>query len=102
VKPIPNLALRAGYGYNDGALRNAYSSYINRPLTYRTVCYSGGVGFAFGRTTLDLAYQRLVQNQTAYMLFYAMEDSGHFDTASPYYSTSYNRDNVILTLGYRF
>ena len=102
VKPIPNLALRAGYGYNDGALRNSYSSYYNRPLTYRAVCYSGGVGFAFGRTTLDLAYQRLVQNQTAYMLYYALEDSGHFDTASPYYSTSYNRDYVILTLGYRF
>lgn len=102
VKPLPNFALRAGYGYNDGALRNEYSAYYNRPLTYRTVCYSGGVGFAVGRTTIDLAYQHLVQDQTAYMLYYALEDSGVFDTASPYYSTSYKRNYVTLTLGYKF
>ena len=104
AKPLPKLALRVGYGYNDGSLRNAYSDYINRPLTYRVVCYSGGVGYSFGRTTLDLAYQHLVQSQTSYMLYYAMYDAGSsvFDTASPYYSTSYNRDYVIMTLGYRF
>ena len=102
IKPLPFVALRAGYGYSDGALRNDYSAYYNRPLTYRTVCYSGGVGVAFGRTTLDLTYQRLVQSQTSYMLYYALENTGTFDTASPYYSTEYNRNNVILTLGYRF
>ncbi|MBQ5899701.1 MAG: transporter, partial [Alistipes sp.] len=102
IKPLPFVALRAGYGYSDGALRNDYSAYYNRPLTYRTVCYSGGVGMAFGRTTLDLTYQRLVQSQTSYMLYYALENTGTFDTASPYYSTEYNRNNVILTLGYRF
>ena len=102
AKPLPRLALRVGYGYNDGSLRNAYSDYINRPLTYRVVCYSGGVGYSFGRTTLDLAYQRLVQSQTSYMLYYAMDDAGIFDTASPYYSTEHNNDYVIMTLGYRF
>ena len=102
VKPMPKLALRAGYGLNDGALRNAYSSYYNRPLTFRTACYSGGIGYSFGRTTLDLAYQHLVQSQTSYMLYYALEDSGYFDTASPYYSTEFKRNYVILTLGYRF
>ena len=102
VKPLPKLALRVGYGYNDGALRNAYANYINRPLTYRAVNYSGGVGYSFGRTTIDVAYQRLVQSQTSYLLYYALDDAGVFDTASPYYSTEYNRDYVVMTLGYRF
>lgn len=102
VKPLPNFALRAGYGLSDGALRNAYSYYYNRPLTFRTACYSAGLGYSFGRTTLDLAYQHLVQSQTSYMLYYALEDSGVFDTASPYYSTEYKRNYVTLTLGYRF
>ena len=102
VKPISKLALRVGYGYSDGALRNDEALYYNRPLTYRTVNYSGGVGYSFGRTTLDVAYQHLVQSQTSYLLYYALDDAGVFDTASPYYSTEYNRDYVILTLGYRF
>ena len=102
VKPLPKLALRVGYGYNDGALRNAYSNYINRPLTYRAVNYSGGIGYSFGRTTIDVAYQRLVQSQTSYLLYYALDDAGVFDTASPYYSTEYNRDYVVMTLGFRF
>lgn len=102
AKPIPKLALRVGYGYSDGALRNDKSLYYNRPLTYRTVNYSAGVGFSFGRTTLDLAYQHLVQSQTSYMLYYALDDAGEFDTASPYYSSEFMRNYVTLTLGYRF
>ena len=102
IKPLPFLAVRAGYGFSGSALRNAYSAYYNRPLTYRTVCYSAGVGFAIGRATIDLAYQHLVQSHTSYMLYYAMDESGVFDTASPYYSTTHKRNNVILTFGYRF
>ena len=102
IKPLQFLALRVGYGINDSTLRNAYSAYYNRPLTYRVACYSTGVGFAIGRATLDLAYQHLVQSQTSYMLYYAMDEGGIFDTASPYYSTEYKRNNVILTLGFRF
>ena len=102
IKPLQFLALRVGYGINDSTLRNAYSAYYNRPLTYRVACYSTGVGFAIGRATLDLAYQHLVQSQTSYMLYYSMDEGGIFDTASPYYSTEYKRNNVILTLGFRF
>lgn len=102
AKPLPVLALRVGYGLSDGALRNDKSLYYNRPLTYKTDCISGGVGFSFGRTTLDLAYQHLSQKQTSYMLYYAVDDAGIYDTASPTYTTDLNRDYVILTLGYRF
>lgn len=102
VKPLPNFALRAGYGVAEGALRNDKSLYYNSPLNERTTCYSAGVGFAFGATTLDLAYQHIANKQTEYMLFYAMDEMGIFDTASPYYRTDFNRNYFTLSIGYRF
>lgn len=102
VKPLPMLALRAGYGIADGMLRNDRSLYYNRPLTYRTDCLSAGIGVAFGRTTFDIGYQHLNNKQTDYMLYYALDDAGIFDTASPVYNTSLKRNYVILTLSHRF
>ena len=102
VKPLPNFALRAGYGVAEGALRNDKNLYYNSPLNERTTCYSAGVGFAFGATTLDLAYQHIANKQTEYMLFYAMDEMGIFDTASPYYRTDFNRNYFTLSIGYRF
>lgn len=102
VKPLPNFALRAGYGVAEGALRNDKSLYYNSPLNERTTCYSAGVGFAFGATTLDLAYQHIANKQTEYLLFYAMDEMGIFDTASPYYRTDFNRNYFTLSIGYRF
>jgi hypothetical protein len=103
VKPLPMLALRAGYGVADGMLRNDKSLYYNRPLTYRTDCISAGVGVAIGRTTFDLGYQHIENKQTDYMLFYALESAtGAFDTASPMYRTDLKRDYVVLTIGYKF
>ena len=103
VKPLPMLAVRAGYGVADGMLRNDKSLYYNRPLNYRTDCISAGVGVAIGRTTLDLGYQHIENKQTDYMLFYALESAtGAFDTASPMYRTDLKRDYVVLTIGYKF
>ena len=103
VKPLPMLALRAGYGVADGMLRNDKSLYYNRPLPYRTDCISAGVGVAIGRTTFDLGYQHIENKQTDYMLFYALESAtGAFDTASPMYRTDLKRDYVVLTIGYKF
>ena len=83
-------------------MRNDKSLYYNTPLNERTTCYSAGVGFAFGATTLDLAYQHIANKQTEYMLFYAMDEMGIFDTASPYYRTDFNRNYFTLSIGYRF
>lgn len=102
IKPLPVLALRAGYGFSDGALRNDKSDYYNSPQTYQTTCYSVGAGLALGRTTIDFAYQRLEQKQTEYLLYYALDDYGVFDTASPYYKTDFNRNYFTLTLSHRF
>lgn len=103
IKPLPQLALRAGYGIADGALRNDQTLYYNSPTTYRTTCYSAGLGYAIGAVTLDLSYQHIENLQTAYMLYYAMDaQTGVFDTASPYYRTDFKRNYFTLTFGYRF
>lgn len=102
IKPTSQFALRAGYGIADGALRNDPSLYYNAPQTYRTTCYSAGVGYAFGATTVDLAYQRIENLQTTYMLFYAMDELGVFDTASPTYRTDLKRNYFTLSIGYKF
>ncbi len=103
VKPLPFFALRAGYGFSDGMLRNDPKLYYNRPLTYQTTCISGGVGFAVGRTTIDIAYQNIRNKQTDYMLFYALDENNLFDTASPLCkSPELERNYITLTLGYKF
>lgn len=103
VKPLPNVALRVGYGYAGSMLRNPKEWYYNTPLTYQTTCYSAGVGFAIGGFTIDLAYQYLDSKNTSYYLYYALDAaSGMMDTASPLYSTDYTRQYAILTLGYKF
>lgn len=102
IKPLPQMALRAGYGVADGALRNDKKLYYNSPLTARTTCFSAGMGVAIGAVTLDLAYQHLNNEQTEYLLYYAMDDLGNFDTASPYYKTDFKRDYITLSFGYKF
>lgn len=103
IKPLPMLSLRAGYGLSDSMLRNPRDRYYNSPLTYKSTCYSAGMGMAFGGFTVDVAYQYIENKQTEYMLYYALDSrTGIFDTSSPFYSTDFRRNYVILTLGYRF
>ena len=102
IKPLPMVALRAGYGFSDSMLRNDHDRYYNNPTTYKTTCVSAGLGFQFGAVNIDLAYQRIVNSQTEYMLFYAVDDMGIFDTASPTYKTDFERNYVTLTMGYKF
>jgi hypothetical protein len=102
IKPLPMLALRAGYGVAGGALREDKSLYLNGPQTYKTTCIAAGAGVALGSMTIDLAYQHLTNKQSEYMLFYAMDSEGVFDTASPTYRTDLRRNYFTLTIGYRF
>ena len=102
LKPFKFMALRAGYGIATGALRNNKALYYNRPLNYKTTCISAGVGFAIGATTIDLAYQNIDNSMTDYMLYYAVDGAGRFDTASPTYSTKLKRNYIMLTWGYKF
>lgn len=101
-KPVPFIALRAGYGYSDSMLRYDKSEYVNRPQTYQASCISAGFGFSFGRTTLDFAYQNVQNKQTSYQLYWATDATDAINTASPTYTTNLTRNYAILTIGHRF
>lgn len=102
IKPLSVVSLRAGYGVSDAMLRNDKELYYNNPTTYKTTCVSAGLGFQLGTVSLDLAYQYIKNEQTEYMLFYAVDDTGYFDSASPTYKTDFVRNYVTLTMGYKF
>ena len=102
IKPLSVVSLRAGYGISDAMLRNDKELYYNTPTTYKTTCISAGLGFQLGAVSLDLAYQYIKNEQTQYMLFYALDDTGYFDSASPTYKTDFERNYVTLTMGYKF
>lgn len=115
IKPIPQVALRAGYnyvsaaydenGYRDtrisspGTMYASTADYVNWKDTNRFTC---GLGFRLGPVNLDLAYQ------------YSKTD-GEFHAFQPYYNYDINktvgpsavevsnkRHQVLLTLGYTF
>ena len=106
VKPLPILSLRVGYGLSGSALRNAQDLYYNSPTVYKTDCLSAGVGFAFGRVSLDFAYQHLKYHRTEYLLYYALHTprggQSYFDTASPIYKSDLNRNLLVMTMGIKF
>ncbi len=103
VKPVPFISLRAGYGFSNSMLRYNKSEYSSRPLCYQMSCISAGIGFSFGRTTLDLAYQHITNKQTSYQLFWATDNTGAAtNTASPTYTTDLLRNYAVLTIGHRF
>ena len=106
VKPLPILSLRAGYGLQGSALRNAQDLYYNSPTVYKTECLSAGVGVQLGRVTLDLAYQNLKYHRTEYLLYYALHTprggQSYFDTASPIYKSDLDRSLLVLTMGVKF
>lgn len=110
VKPLPILALRAGYGFNGSMLKDKQTIFSS-PVTYQTHYATAGVGVSFGFIFVDLAYQYAVAHQTDYRLFYSIDQIGEEDSAgntiysddySGLYSTKLTRHNVIMTLGFRF
>lgn len=102
LRPLPAIALRAGYGVTDSMLKAPKENFYNSPTTYKLECYSAGVGLAIGSASIDLAYQHLKQSQSAYFLFYAMDEQGVLDSASELYTTNLKRDYVTLSLTFRF
>lgn len=102
VKPLPMLALRLGYGLQASMLRHDKQEYFNRPQAYRTSVVSAGVGFSFGRATLDFAYQNISNKQTGYYLYWADDAYGDVNAESQRYSTTLRRHYAVMTFGYRF
>lgn len=114
-KPVPEVALRAGYNYispayNTNGVRdmtiNSYgvsyastSDYVNWSSTNR---FTGGVGCKIGSLNLDLAYQYSATNGDFYPMqpdiFKTAEIKGNVTPVS----VSNKRHQVLLTLGYTF
>lgn len=100
-KPLPVLALRAGFGYSGSMIRDEADFPPASPVIKQTTYYGAGIGFVLARgVLLDVAYQYMSSKTTDYYLFYAEDKGGH--TESAVYSTDINRHNVALTLGFRF
>ena len=98
-KPLPVLALRAGFGYSGSMYKDDVSP--SSPLFTKTTYYGAGVGFVLGRgVLLDIAYQSVSSKTPDYYLFYVWDEEGSADSAV--YSTEVKRHNVALTLGFRF
>ena len=99
-KPLPTLAVRAGFGYCGSMLKDD-KTILASPVIRQTTYYGAGVGFVLARgVLLDVAYQYLSSDLTDYYLFYAQDNTGMTESAR--YSTSINRHNVAVTLGFRF
>lgn len=102
-KPLPRMALRVGAGYTDSMLKDK-ASYYDAPLTYETRYITAGVGFNVSRhVTLDLAYQHVTDKQSAYRLFYSLDRAtGDFFTTTGLFDTESKRNNVAMSLVFRF
>lgn len=106
LKPLPMLAIRAGFGYNGSMLKDS-ETILTAPAVYETMYYTGGLGFNFGKVFVDLAYCYAKNKMTPYMLYYGNiydDRPGYSDEihTSDVYRTDITRHNVALTLGFRF
>ncbi|MBR5850205.1 MAG: hypothetical protein IKZ12_04000 [Alistipes sp.] len=108
VRPIPMVALRAGYGVIGSALKEK-STIFTQPVDTKTGYFTLGAGVQLGRScALDLAYCHATTEQSEYMLFYGncYPEKGSNEVAeiheSPTFSTEYTRHNVALTFSVKF
>lgn len=108
VRPVPMLALRAGYGYIGSMLKDE-QTILSTPAVYKTNYYTCGVGINLGRSCfLDAAYCYAKQQMTEYMLFYGNRYPAQTSSElaeiyeSDSYTTEFTRHNIALTFGVRF
>ena len=113
-KPLPELALRAGYGLTTSARKYAYDSnfdeYYPVPTLY-TQNASIGLGYSSkGSFYADLACKRTFI-PTEYIMPYdnyigSYDDEGHFIANAKYLSPEIRNERslwkVLLTFGWRF
>ena len=108
VRPIPKVALRAGYGYS-GSMLKAKDTILSQPTTESVNYLTAGVGLSLGRSCyIDLAYCFANYASTEYMTFYGNRypDPVSSEVAEIYESARFKSDldrhNVALTFGVRF
>ena len=112
-KPMPELAIRAGYNYvspiyktnaqrttsldTDGCYYSSSTDFVNWGATNR---FSLGVGFLIDDFTIDVAYQRSMQKGDFYP-FETLTVDGTLNKA-PAVEVNNDRDQFLITLGYKF
>ena len=114
-KPVPSVALRAGYNYvsaaydkngvRDQTIRSygvkyaSTSDYVNWDSTNRITC---GVGFKTGNVNLDLAYQYSTTDGTFYPFQPDIVAASYIPGSITPASVSNKRHQVLFTFGYTF
>ena len=112
-KPMPELAIRAGYNYvspiyktnaqrttsldTDGCYYSSSTDFVNWGATNR---FSLGVGFLIDDFTIDVAYQRSMQKGDFYP-FETLTVDGTPNKA-PAVEVNNDCDQFLITLGYKF
>ena len=112
-KPMPELAIRAGYNYvspiyktdaqrttsldTDGCYYSSSTDYVNWGATNR---FSLGVGFLIDDFTIDVAYQHSAQKGDFHP-FETITVDGTQNKA-PAVEVKNDRDQFLITLGYKF
>lgn len=113
VKVTPDFSLRAGYNYSSAAFRKSAYKWLYPNDTRTDAEYENslernnvslGLGYRFGHFYTDLAYQYSVRDGEFYPF-----DSGYSGTYPytndgllPATKVKNERNNVLLTLGYKF
>ncbi len=101
IKPVPNVALRAGGGTSSSMIKDE-SLFYSSPVATDSSYITFGLGVQFSPvTTLDIAYQCYHQNYTSYTLFYAESSSGNTISSSNLFDTSFDRSFISATLSFR-
>ncbi|MBQ8652299.1 MAG: outer membrane protein transport protein [Alistipes sp.] len=108
VRPVPSVAVRAGYGYV-GSMLKEKGTILSQPATETVNYITAGLGFTLGRSCyIDLAYCYAKNTSTEYMLFYGNRypDTVSSEPAEIYeserFTTDLKRHNIALTFGVRF
>ncbi len=112
VKPIPELALRAGYAYYDTPISDkpyvvqsdrTPVSYVDGPVASKVQNFSVGAGFRFGAISLDATYVYAVTDYTKYALYWYDD---HYDPANTvgagHISSSMERNMITLAMSVKF
>lgn len=100
-KPLPSLALRAGYAYYGSMLRDD-DRVFDGPVGERSYNVSAGIGYRKGIISLDLAYTYMNEKFTSYDLFYYKEPGYEAISQSGYLTPERTRHLVTLSFGARF
>ncbi len=100
-KPLPSLALRAGYAYY-GSMLQDNDRVFDGPVGEHSYNISAGIGYRTNAISVDLAYTYMNEKFTSYDLFYYGEPGYEAITQSGYLTPERTRHLVTMSFGVRF